>query len=472
MPVAITQENIKFNGTLEGAYVLKEVGSGPTLVKTLIPVASLNTASEDKLVQFINKRGGANPMAAGGTSGTLAVNYGPATTTASPTGLAALATATAGTNTIEFQTTVTGATATGFENGTPAKSGYQTVNLNPLTTPATATGLVAGTLTVKIKVDGAVKSITLAVAPVAFSDLITDINTELDGSAVAVLADGVITITSATTGVTSEVVISEDNIFSTLANYVSTGVSTKGTLPTPGPSYSANCMVDGNIMRTIRFTGDQAQTITTLLSQMNTDLAGVATAALTDGKIVITSDTVGDRSSVNLFDTGRLVGRLAGFKSIKGVPGRSIGVYNASVRIDGVTYPISVQGSEAQTFGALISEIADDVAPIVPTLVNGSIVFTSPTTGANSIAMNVVGEDALFRQVAGFAGFTRLDGAVDLVDELKKVKFGGTTMYEQYHVIELHTTPQASHINPGTSPAIYFDGTNWKFLSSDAIVNA
>jgi hypothetical protein len=79
-------------------------------------------------------------------------------------------------------------------------------------------------------------------------------------------------------------------------------------------TYTASVNVDNGTIRAISILGSTAQTFTTLLAELNTDLAAggaAATAALVGGQIVITSATTGVASSVVVTDTDL-------FRSVKG----------------------------------------------------------------------------------------------------------------------------------------------------------
>lgn len=82
----------------------------------------------------------------------------------------------------------------------------------------------------------------------------------------------------------------------TLAGGALTGLANDATV------YSADVTVDGVVVP-VAVTGSTAQTFTTLISQINTDLGVAATAALSGNRIVITSATTGAASTVEVADT-------------------------------------------------------------------------------------------------------------------------------------------------------------------------
>ena len=93
----VTQENVKFNGVLSNAAVLKTGGGS----KTLILTDSLSAGDRAQLDAFVTEMGGANPLA------------GP----------------TAGKMQVRFSTTPVGGTATGLSNVAAATAAVATVNV-------------------------------------------------------------------------------------------------------------------------------------------------------------------------------------------------------------------------------------------------------------------------------------------------------------------------------------------------------
>ena len=95
------------------------------------------------------------------------------------------------------------------------------------------------------------------------------------------------------------------------------GAITAGTLPTnliPTTTYTATVNVDG-VNIALNITGANATTFAALVGQLNTALGAVATAAIVNGNIAISSDSVGSMSAINILDT-TLFGALNGFVSL------------------------------------------------------------------------------------------------------------------------------------------------------------
>lgn len=80
------------------------------------------------------------------------------------------------------------------------------------------------------------------------------------------------------------------------AGGTATGLANNATV------YTASIVVDG-VTKAIAITGSTAQTYTTLIAQLNTDLGVSAVAAIVSGNLRVTSATTGDDSSVAITDT-------------------------------------------------------------------------------------------------------------------------------------------------------------------------
>jgi hypothetical protein len=165
----------------------------------------------------------------------------------------------------------------------------------------TALVTIDGTTTKSVRFTGAMGD--------TITHVIDELNADLGASATAALTGGNIVITSATTGSTSSIKIRDlGRIFANLTGYVGI-VSLDGASPTV---YTATIVVDG-VIKPIAVTGSAAQTIATLISEINTDLGASATAALTGGNIVVTSATTGAASTVLVQTSGTLFKTIPGF---------------------------------------------------------------------------------------------------------------------------------------------------------------
>lgn len=584
----ITQENVKFNGTLENAAVLKNSGG----FRTLILTDDLSAADRAQLDSFVAKYG-SNPLAAA-TAGKATVAYPAGTVGATATGLGSVAAPVAGKATVVFDPSVssgstsfldTSAGTKGFqtltyvnggenfsiETGAEATSGSQGVALTVTNLLyATPTGLANDTTeyTATVTVDGTPVPLTVVGSTAqTYADLMPLLETAMTGVASVDLsaADGgpvTITFTSDTTGITSTVDIVDVDLFSsltlfdsittavdgtdsTLVDYtllvsvdgaaaqeltissadladvdslssaiasVITGATTDfssagvvtiksdtvgdgstigitgGTLltlgfatgfPVPGAdrsrTYTAIVTVDENKVKTVSFSGVGMTTIGDVITAINADLGADATAAITGGNIVITSATTGIGSSVRIQDVGALFSTLQGYDHIEYTSGSLPDVYTARIDVDGTPIMVSVSGSNAQTFTTLVDELNTDLSTAATAaLVGGSIVITSATTGTTSTVD--ISFDNLFKHVTGFAGVTKVDGATDLVEEMKQVRVGSASLFDLYDVKVVGSKPAVPPVPatlPKTQPFTYYGGSPaaWRYLEDDTLVN-
>jgi len=94
------------------------------------------------------------------------------------------------------------------------------------------------------------------------------------------------------------------------------GAITAGTLPTNlgTGTYTTTVNVDG-VNFPVSISGPNAATYNALVTQLNTALGAVATVTIANGNILITSDSVGSLSAINITDTN-LFGSLNGYVSL------------------------------------------------------------------------------------------------------------------------------------------------------------
>jgi len=130
--------------------------------------------------------------------------------------------------------------------------------------------------------------------------------------------------------------------------------------------YAATIAVDGGAPQTINVTGSLAQTYTTLISEINTDLTG-ATAALTGGNIIITSDTVGHLSSIAIVDTD-LFSSLTAYVAI-----------NAAVEGTGTRDMLPEEAGDVQSSGQAGGDLKAQIDA-------GNIVVVDPKDGATDLS--------------------------------------------------------------------------------------
>lgn len=467
MPLITSNVNVKFNGTLENAVVLKDAAG----VKTVILSDDLSAADLATLTAFVGDYGGSAPLAAA-VAGFAKVKYAPGTVGATATGLSSVATATAGTAVINVGGNKVSGTASGLSTAI-GTAGSQRINFEPARVGATATGLAnnATTYTLTLTIDGVSRPVSVVgSAAQTWTTLLAEINTDLGAAGVASLVGGDLKIESTSFGTSSRVRITGGTMLAALTGYV--GILPPQDGDATGRTYSAMVEVDG-VLKSVSFTGVAGTTFGDVITQINTDLGAAATAALSGGNIVITSATTGVNSKVRVFDAG-LFAALAGYTSITSTTAVAPTIYTATVTVNGVAKTIAVQGSAAQTFTTLLAEINTDLgASATATLSGGKIVITSATTGTASTV--VITDGTLFKAVAGFQAFeTPVAGATDLVVEMKKRMVGSVSLFDQFQVKVVGAKPAVPAVPavlPKTPAYTYFNGTAWKYLADDTDVN-
>lgn len=184
--------------------------------------------------------------------------------------------------------------------------------------PVDGSAKFARTYSAVVIVDGVSIPVSFPGAGIrTYGNVVTALNADLGSAATAAIVDGYLTITSATTGSQSSVVIQDTgSLFSSLQSY-SSFQFTRGT---DARTYTATVNVDGTNVP-VSFPGSAAQTFTTLIAAINADLGAAATAALVGNKVVITSATTGTASVVSIVrdDLFRFISGFAGTKQINGI---------------------------------------------------------------------------------------------------------------------------------------------------------
>lgn len=427
-PAWITSENVKFNGTLDNAAVLKNSGG----VRSLVLWDDLPVADQSLLTTFIDDHGGTLPLA-GPTAGFQTVDFGGAVIGGNSTGLSNVAAATAGYATINVGGDKLVGGASGLSSAA-GSTGSQVANFIPTITAGTSTGLVltagyqaatftvakaggdttglandATTYTTTITVDGVATPISVVGSDAqTFATLIDEINVDLGASATAAIVGGNIRVTSATSGASSTVLMVTGTLFPALTNFSAITASVAGT--GSAAVLTASISVDG-IVKAISISPAAIPTFADVINELNTDLGVAATASIVGGDIKITSTSVGTLSTVSIVP-GSLFPALAGFSNI--LPPQNGGgtsrKYSATVVVDGVIKSVNFTGLAGTTFGNVISEINADLGvSATAAIVGGNIRITSATTG---LASSVVVYDSgfLFDSLTGYAGISSVNG--------------------------------------------------------------
>ena len=145
-----------------------------------------------------------------------------------------------------------------------------------------------------------------------------------------------------------------------------------------------------------------------------TDITGTATSYIRES---VVSTNTADKTNFDTWETAE--NSVAGTQLVDFAGGAATGnatglandatAYTATIAVDGVDYAVSVTGSAAQTFGALVTEINADL-PNTECAIDGddNLLFTSTTTGDTS-KISITDVD-LFSSLTGFVA---VDAAVD-----------------------------------------------------------
>lgn len=473
MAIVTSNVNVKFNSVLDDVVVLRTDGATK---QTVVLWNTLSAADQALLTSIINDLGGDAPLAAP-VAGYAKLQYAGNLTGTDATGLDSLAAASSGKATVNFSSAKTGSSASGLTVSGSATAGYQTVTINPAFISANTTGLAddSDEYTATITVDGVAKSISVVgSAAQTITDLLAEINADLGASAVASLNAGSIRVTSATTGASSSVAIVDGDLFATAAIGV-IGTAVAGVAATgSSKKYTAVVEIDG-VSKSVSFTGGAGVTLADVATEIDNDLGAAASVAVSGGALVITATSTGPSSRVRVFDTGWLFSNLTDFAGVTYSDGANPVVYTATFEVDGVQVPVSVQGSDAQTFADLVTEVNTDLGVAATAAIVGSaIVVTSATTGATSKVVLV--KDGLFSKTAGFASRKSVNGATDLVEALSNLWVSTSASYLDY--FSHNEVPIGRPVKPvaGSVPKniknIYWGGAgpDWRYFNDDSTV--
>lgn len=171
--------------------------------------------------------------------------------------------------------------------------------------------------------------------------------------------------------------------------------------------------VDG-VSYFINITAAIASTFGSLIAQLNTDLQGSATATITGGNIVITSNTTGNTSTVSVFDIN-LFTILPNYTSTSVAVAGTSSTYTTEVTVDGaIPQQLSFRGDDIQTVSALVALLNSQLTGCVASINGGSIRITSDTIGESSTILIASGSlfPATFPPVAGFLGKVQVNTSV------------------------------------------------------------
>lgn len=428
-PTWVTAENIKFDGTTTDVAVLKDANN----VRSVVIWDNLSTADQTFLTTLVDAFGGTVPLA-GPTAGVQKVLFTGTLAGGDATGLSAVASATAGTATIDLGASKLAGDASGlsaaagtagyavanYQPGvvsgtslglTAPTAGSQTVDLGGTATGGAATNLVAETTyTATVTVDGVGLPISILGSDAAtFTDLVSQLNTDLGSAATAALTGGDIVITSATYGALSSVVITAGTLFAApLEGFVDINTSVVGSGTT---SYTMSVSIDG-VAYPVTLDPLVTTTFGGLVTLVNTAIGANGTAALSGGDFRVTSATVGTSSKV-VITVGTLLPLTAGFVGL--LPpangGGTARTYSATVVVDGTKIKtVSFSGVAGATIQDVLDEINTDLgADATAALTGGDIVITSASTGTAS-SVSVYDSGFLFGSLTDYTGVAYVSG--------------------------------------------------------------
>lgn len=241
---------------------------------------------------------------------------------------------------------------------------------------------------------------------------------------------------------------------------------------TPDFVYASSLDADGDNYKLVADSVNSS-TIGDLINTLNATLStsGV-TVQLLRGAIQFDSIT---HSQLRISEgVNAIFASLTDFQEIvyfDGAPGH---VYTADLVISGVTHQLSVNGSDAQTWLDLMTNITNQAPVLMDGL--GSIVVAMDIVGSGPSSTVILENDNLFRFVNNYSGKISYPGADSLFDALKTYQAPNGTPALQYfpHLtvgIDRPLRPIAGTV-PKHIKHIYFGGTpaDWRYLNDDSVV--
>lgn len=347
------------------------------------------------------------------------------------------ASATAGYQVVEFGEGYTGSGNKILSSGiafASVENAFQELKLpvlvsgSPLTQSTGLTGSPATTYTMIVNVNGTNQVVSFSGSSAStYADLLAQINADLVGATASIVTDGAtsnLRITSLASGSSSSIAITpgsnlQTDLGATLGSAIATtiGASSPTNLRNDGTVYNLDVTVDGSLITT-SILGQNAQTYTDLINEINIDLASSGEVKLYNGQLLFVSASTGATSTVVVTaGTGNDMLQYLGVSvggAIPGSPNNAAGdsgdhptglandstIYTASVNIDGLVQNVQITGSAAQTFNDLVTELQTDLGLATVAITDGNIEITSNTTGATSSV--VITDGTLFTSVNFF----------------------------------------------------------------------
>jgi len=160
--------------------------------------------------------------------------------------------------------------------------GYQTVEFSAVKSGASATGLTndGTTYTASISIDGTPNAVSVVgSASQTITNLITEIDADLTGAAVTIVA-GDLQVTSTATGATSIIAITDTDLFSSLTDYSAIATAVPGT-DDPIPLSVSNFCTTAVANKTTLLAGAKFRESTTAAGKVYLELGGLTNMSVT-----------------------------------------------------------------------------------------------------------------------------------------------------------------------------------------------
>jgi hypothetical protein len=346
--------------------------------------------------------------------------------------------------------TLTGSPISVAPSGSPAGVGSPGVNYGFRVIIDGGVGSPLGTQEISVSSDDTADAPTLVAA----------INAQLSGAFASVTTDGNILFTRLSTGASASISILDGTVGSPPNNLWAAIGATIETATVGGGNYtgladdsttydfSVNFGTGASpLVQTVEVQGQNAQTFTELVTQINGQVAGGTVSINSDGDLAFVSN-LQDVSNTTAVVQGPIVGGNtdlfssltialgAGSPNTLSAPtidtatnglthptglDNDATVYAASFVVDGTPRTVQVTGSAAQTFQTLINEINTDLgntgSPLAGGVAlidivtdttdsnNGNLVVTSTSTGTSSTVVISDGSPSLFGTTNWFVSF-------------------------------------------------------------------
>lgn len=504
MAIVTPEQNIRFNTTLDDVVVLDVTGDD----RTIVIWDALSPGDQALLTNIINDLGGNAPMV-GPTAGYTDIYYVNPITGGTPSGLTVNDQAYPPILFAIYTNTTSGDAPSGLDTSGPATHGYQDVFCWPAFIDGTyATGLAddATIYTATITVDGVIKNISVVGSSAqTIAELLNEINTDLEGTAVASLVNVSIgngscdiRIVSATTGNTSTVEVVDGTLFASLTGLYNIDPATAGRDSIGGTVkvYTAIVEIDGVLIR-VEVAGNTGATLNGVTDQIAAALGNRGSVYITamgpeTWANVFISNSTGPRATMRIYDTGWLFSSLAGFSEMWALgrheeflsnswsnTGWDAIQYTCIINVDGTDIPISCDIPFVNNVVPSMASLIDDInvklgGAATAAIVNGKIRITSATTGPGS---NVnIKNDTVFNRTNEYAGIRSVDGAANLAEAFKTLRMpNGTTANNYFPHKTVGARPPAplgGAAVPKTIEYIYWGGTpaDWRYFHDDSEV--